>query len=147
MTTAKKAFFLYRDWCIAKYLREDANWADYPEIFVSAWEYAWNDGFDTVSHESIYTNKHASRYLVGGMVDKDDEGSYYTFFGEQKGIGTLSASPYRLGIGKPCQHDFYKKLIGGITDAKNFAVRKYKRQKGSPVKGLSGQNSSAHERL
>ena len=70
-----------------------------------------------------------------------------TLFGEQKGIGTLSASPYRLGIGKPCQHDFYKKLIGGITDAKNFAVRKYKRQKGSPVKGLSGQNSSAHERL
>lgn len=41
-----------------------------------------------------------------------------TLFGEQKGIGTLSASPYRLGIGKPCQHDFYKKLIGGITDAK-----------------------------
>ena len=76
MTTAKKAFFLYRDWCIAKYLREDANWSNYPEIFVSAWEYAWNDGFDTVSHESIYTNKNASRYLVGGMVDKDDEGSY-----------------------------------------------------------------------
>ena len=70
MTTAKKAFFLYRDWCIAKYLREDANWSNYPEIFVSAWEYAWNDGFDTVSHESIYTNKNASRYLVGGMVDK-----------------------------------------------------------------------------
>ena len=84
MTTAKKAFFLYRDWCIAKYLREDANWADYPEIFVSAWEYAWNDGFDTVSHESIYTNKHASRYLVGGMVDKDDEGSYYTFLVNKK---------------------------------------------------------------
>lgn len=60
MTTAKKAFFLYRDWCIAKYLREDANWADYPEIFVSAWEYAWNDGFDTVSHESIYTNLYSS---------------------------------------------------------------------------------------
>ena len=57
MTTAKKAFFLYRDWCIAKYLREDANWVDYQDIFVSAWEYAWNDGFDTVSHESIYTNK------------------------------------------------------------------------------------------
>ena len=138
MTTAKKAFFLYRDWCIAKYLREDANWADYPEIFVSAWEYAWNDGFDTVSHESIYTNKHASRYLVGGMVDKDDEGSYYTFLVNKKEL----AHYLRLR-----QHDFYKKLIGGITDAKNFAVRKYKRQKGSPVKGLSGQNSSAHERL
>ena len=79
MTTAKNAFFLYSDWCIAKYLREDANWSDYPEIFESAWEYAWNDGFDTVSHESIYTNKNASRYLVGGMVDMDDEGSYYTF--------------------------------------------------------------------
>lgn len=84
MTTAKKAFFLYRDWCIAKYLREDANWSNYPEIFVSAWEYAWNDGFDTVSHESIYTNKNASRYLVGGMVDKDGEGSYYTFLVNKK---------------------------------------------------------------
>ena len=63
MTTAKKAFFLYRDWCIAKYLREDANWADYPEIFVSAWEYAWNDGFDTVSHESIYTNTELRSFI------------------------------------------------------------------------------------
>ena len=63
MTTAKKAFFLYRDWCIAKYLREDANWADYPEIFVSAWEYAWNDGFDTVSHETCVT---LSRWWHGG---------------------------------------------------------------------------------
>lgn len=92
MTTAKKAFFLYRDWCIAKYLREDANWVDYPEIFVSAWEYAWNDGFDTVSHESIYTNKYASRYLVGGMVDKDDEGSYYTFWWTKRSWHTICVS-------------------------------------------------------
>ena len=146
MTIAKKAFFLYRDWCIAKYLREDANWADYPEIFVSAWEYAWNDGFDTVSHESIYTNKHASRYLVGGMVDKDDEGSYYTFLVNKKEL----AHYLRLRTDWELESHvstIYKKLIGGITDAKNFAVRKYKRQKGSPVKGLPGQNSSAHERL
>ena len=68
MTTAKKAFFLYRDWCIAKYLREDANWADYPEIFVSAWEYAWNDSILFLTNRFIPINMRHVISLVAWWI-------------------------------------------------------------------------------
>lgn len=48
---------------------------------------SYHDLVDAVQkylEKTIYTNKHASRYLVGGMVDKDDEGSYYTFLVNKK---------------------------------------------------------------
>ena len=76
--------------------------------------------------------KNASRYLVGGMVDKDDEGSYYTFLVNKKELAHYLRLRTDWELESHGSTIFYKKLIGGITDAKNFAVRKYKRQKGSP---------------